>query len=106
MPFLDLNQSPLRELFPGFHGRVVHSEFMTFVHWRIRAGAQLPVHHHVHEQVVNILEGVFELTIDGETRRLQAGHVAVIPPNAVHSGQAITDCHIIDAFYPIRQDYR
>ena len=106
MPFVELNQSPPREIFPGFNGHLVHSANMTFAHWTIKAGATLPEHAHVHEQVVNMIEGVFELTIAGETRKLSQGSVAIIPSNALHSGKAITDCRIIDAFYPIREDYR
>jgi len=79
---------------------------MTFAHWKITAGATLPEHAHVHEQVVNMIEGVFELTISGETRKLNQGSVAIIPSKALHSGKALTDCRIIDVFYPIREDYR
>jgi quercetin dioxygenase-like cupin family protein len=106
MPFLNLSQTPSREIFPGFKVRFVHSEKMTFAHWTIKAGALLPQHSHPHEQVVNVLEGEFELTIGGETRRLGPESVGIIPPNAIHSGKAITDCRIIDAFYPVREDYR
>ena len=53
-----------------------------------------------------MVEGEFEMTIDGETRVLGPGAVAVIPPNAVHSGKAIKKCRVIDVFYPIREDYR
>ncbi len=106
MPFVELNQSEPREIFPGFKAHVVHSANMTFAHWTIKAGATLPEHAHVHEQVVNMLEGVFELTINGETRKLGQGSVAIIPSHALHSGKAITDCRIIDAFYPVREDYR
>jgi len=56
--------------------------------------------------VANIIEGEFELTIDNETKILKPGDVAVIPSNAVHSGKAITDCRILDVFYPVREDYR
>jgi len=56
--------------------------------------------------VVNMIEGEFELTIAGETRRLGPASVAIIPSNAPHSGRAVTDCRIIDAFYPIREDYQ
>ena len=101
MPFVELNQSQAREIFPGFKAHFVHSANMTFA-----AGATLPAHAHVHEQVVNMIEGVFELSIAGETRSLGQGSVAIIPSNALHSGKAITDCRIIDAFYPIREDYR
>jgi len=106
MPFVELNQSHPREIFPGFKAHFVHSANMTFAHWTIKAGATLPEHAHVHEQVVNMIEGVFELTITGDTRKLVQGSVAIIPSNALHSGKAITDCRIIDAFYPIREDYR
>jgi quercetin dioxygenase-like cupin family protein len=106
MPFIALKDLPGREIFPGFHVHFVHSAFMTFAHWQIKAGALLPEHSHHHEQVVNMLEGQFELTISGERRQLGPGCVAIIPPNALHSGKALTDCWIIDAFYPIREDYR
>ena len=106
MPFLKLDDSPSREIFSGFHVHFVHSMNMTFAHWTIKAGAVLPQHSHLHEQVVNMIKGEFELTINGKTQRLGPGNVAIIPSNAVHSGKAITDCRIIDAFYPIREDYR
>ena len=106
MPFVNLNELPQREVFAGFVGRFVHSQFMTFAHWEIKAGAALSAHSHPHEQVVNVIEGEFELTIDGVTQCLGPQSVAVIPPNAVHSGRALTDCRILDVFHPIREDYR
>jgi hypothetical protein len=36
---------------------------MTFVYWDIDEGAALPRHAHHHEQVVNMLEGEFELVV-------------------------------------------
>jgi len=106
MPFLKLDELQSKQPFAGFKARFVHSATMTFAHWEIDAGAILPEHSHPHEQVANVIQGEFELTIGGETRRLGPGHVGVIPSHAIHSGRAITDCHIIDAFYPIREDYR
>lgn len=91
---------------PGFHGKVQHSGSMSFVLWRIDEGALLPEHRHVHEQVVNMIEGSFELTIDGVTQICGPGDVAAIPSNALHSGRAITACRILDVFSPMREDYR
>lgn len=91
---------------PGFHGRLVHSDNMTFAYWTIDAGASLPEHSHMHEQVVNVITGEFELTVSGETKQLSSNEVACIPSNALHSGKAITDCYILDVFYPVREDYR
>jgi quercetin dioxygenase-like cupin family protein len=52
-----------------------------------------------------VLEGSFELTIQGETQILTAGKAALIPSQAIHSGRALTRCKIIDIFCPIREDY-
>ena len=94
-----------REMLPGFSARFIHSERMTFAYWEIEAGARLPEHSHPHEQVAHMLEGFFELTIAGNTHVLSPGSVIAIPPDAVHSGLALTRCRIMDAFAPVREDY-
>lgn len=107
MKVYELDTVEERELAPGFFARLVHSEKMTLAYWRIVEGAGLPAHSHPHEQVVNLLEGTFELTVDGRTRVLAPGNdVVVIPPNALHSGRALTPCRILDVFCPVREDYR
>ena len=106
MPFIELESIDSKELIPGFDVRFIHSDTMTFAHWTVKAGAVLPEHNHEHEQVAHVLEGEFELTIDGQSMVVKPGTVGVIPSNAVHSGRAITDCRIMDVFHPIRQDYR
>ncbi|MDE3089101.1 MAG: cupin domain-containing protein [Chloroflexota bacterium] len=60
----------------------------------------------LHALDVHVLEGEFELTDAGETKVLKPGQDAVIPSNIPHSGKALTKCYIIDAFYPVREDYR
>ena len=68
-----------RTVIPGFHGRFVHSDTMTFVLWQIDQGATLPEHSHHHEQVVHLYEGEFELTVEGRTIRATPGTVFAIP---------------------------
>ena len=60
----------------------------------------------MHEQISNVLEGEFEMTLDGITQLLKPGTVAVIPSMTVHSGKAVTDCYILDIFNPVREDYK
>ncbi len=105
MLLTDLNSQPMRKLF-GCNARVVHSQHMTFVHWYFEAGEVIGGHAHPHEQVATMIGGELELTVGEETRRVGPGAVVVIPPNAHHSAKAITNCYVIDAFYPIREDYR
>ncbi len=106
MAFVELSTINEKEIVPGFHGKFVHGDNVTTVFWRIEAGAELPEHAHPHEQVSVLTSGKFEMTLDGETRQLEEGTVAVIPSNVPHSGVAITDCTIMDVFYPVRDDYR
>ena len=103
---ISLSAIPSREIVNGFHGRFIHSESMTFAYWNIEKGCDLPEHHHEHEQVVNMLEGEFELVLDGVPHRLAEGDVLVIPRDVPHSGTAISDCRILDVFQPCRDDYR
>ena len=106
MGFLDLKDIEEREIVPGYRAKFVHSEDMTLAYWDVDPGAELPEHSHHHEQVANVLEGKFELTVDGEARVLEPGMVAVIPSDIPHGGKAITPCRLLDVFHPTREDYR
>jgi quercetin dioxygenase-like cupin family protein len=103
---IDWAACPVREIIPGFRGRFAHSERMTFVLWEIDAGAVLPRHDHPHEQVIHVLEGQFEVEAGGRTAVLGPGSVHPIAPGVPHSGRALTACRILDAFAPVRDDYR
>ena len=92
--------------FPGYVGKLVHAQNVTVVHWTIEADHDIPEHSHPHEQVVNMIEGEFELVLDGQTLRLQPGDIVIIPGNVSHSGRAITSSKIIDIWYPVREDYQ
>ena len=106
MQHLHLNAVEWKEPVAGFKGRFVHSANMTFAYWNIAQDSRLPEHAHPHEQVASVIEGQFEMTVDGETKVLGPGSVVIIPPNVNHSGRAITSSRIIDVFYPTREDYR
>lgn len=101
-----LGSLPVIELLPGFRGRFVHSDAMTFVYWDIARDAEIPEHAHPHEQVVNVFEGDLELIVGGEVHELGAGDVFVIPGDVRHSARGITDCRVLDVFQPVREDYR
>jgi quercetin dioxygenase-like cupin family protein len=106
MPYIDLRDIKETEKLPGFLGRFLHSEHTTVGYWNISAGASLPEHAHSHEQITSVIEGEFAFTLEGETRTMRAGSIAVIPANAKHSARALTNCYVIDVFYPVREDYR
>lgn len=104
--FHNIDQIPEKELVPGFSARMVHTDEQTIAHVRVIQGSILPEHHHPHRQITNIISGELEMTVDGQTLICPAGTVITIPSNVPHSARAITDCHIIDVFLPVREDYR
>jgi quercetin dioxygenase-like cupin family protein len=106
MSFINLETITESEVVPGFRGKFIHSDNVTIVYWKITTGAKLSEHNHPHEQITNIISGELELTIEGKTRVLKSGELVVVPSNVKHSGRAISDCYVIDVFYPIREDYR
>ena len=100
-----LNEMSAKEILPGFHGKFIHGDSITMAYWEIEPGSALPEHNHVHEQVLNMISGEFEFTMNGETRVLKAGDVVVIPSDVPHSGKAVSKCMIIDVFSPTRPEY-
>lgn len=94
------------EISRGFNARLIHTDTMTLAYVDIDDGADLSEHSHVHEQVLNVLEGRFELTVSGKPHILAAGDVFAIPSNVPHSGRALTKCRILDVFNPVREDFR
>ncbi len=106
MPKIELASLRTNLLIDGYLARFIHTEHMTFSFVDVIAGKSLPEHSHMNEQVSIMLEGTFELTLNGEPIRFGPGEVIVIPSHAKHSGLAITDCRILDVFYPVREDYK
>jgi mannose-6-phosphate isomerase-like protein (cupin superfamily) len=88
---------------PGWSGRFFHSANMTFAHYDIAADAA-PLHEHQHEQeeVWHIIEGEVALKVDGQEVVLDAGCVAIVPPQTSHSVRPIGACRAIIADYPLR----
>jgi len=55
---------------PGDDADFVHSNRLTLAFWRIAEGTLVPQHSHEQEQIVNVLSGELELTIDGVTESI------------------------------------
>ncbi len=106
MTFVALADLAERAPFPGYAGRFLHGSGMSVAHWTVTQGSGFPEHRHPHEQIAMVVEGRFEMTVAGQTRVLDAGTVAVIPPDVPHSGRALTPCRLIDVFHPVREVYR
>jgi quercetin dioxygenase-like cupin family protein len=106
MPLITLDTVAVREIFPGLRARLIHTDRVSHSWVEVDAGAAFPEHQHPHEQIVSVLEGELELVVDGTAHRLTPGTVFVIPSNVRHSGRGLTACRVLDAFAPVREDYK
>jgi quercetin dioxygenase-like cupin family protein len=106
MPIIRLTDLPVREIFPGIRARLVHTDRVTHSWVELDEGATFPDHHHPHEQIVSVLDGTLDIVVGGEALVLTAGQVLVIPPDVAHQGRARTACRVLDAFAPVREEYR
>ena len=89
----------------GFRGRMIHTSDLTIAFWEIDKNSILPLHKHVNTQTSHVISGKLKLTISGITIVLNAGELVVIESNELHSGEALTQCSVIDTFSPPRRDY-
>lgn len=103
---LNIKNLEQREIMPGFHGRFVNGENITWAFWEIEKGSSIPDHNHIHEQIMHVISGSFSFTLEGETSVFGEGDTIVIPSNYKHYGTALTDCKIMDVFCPKREEYK
>lgn len=103
---MNLDHIPINEIFPGLKGRFVHGEQLTWAFWEVEKGAEVPLHHHPHEQIMHVVKGEFSFTLNGETKIYEDGDVVVIPSNVPHAAKALTDCTLMDIFTPARKEYQ
>src|SRR6266487_4221532 len=95
-----------KELAPGITGYYAHGDKSSFGFVELKKGSSVPLHSHINEQITYIIEGQLDMLIDGIACSLTEGMYHVIPPDVLHSAVAITDCKVIDAFSPVREDYK
>jgi quercetin dioxygenase-like cupin family protein len=92
------------EFVPGLEFRPVLGEQTLTNFVRFAPNTEAPVHVHEEEQIVIVLDGEFEFSLDGEVRTMRSGDVAVIPPWVPHGARTLdTGCYEVDVFTPPRR---
>ena len=75
---MDIKKIKSIEVMPGFKGRIIHGSDFTWVYWEIEKGASLQEHNHENEQLMHVIEGEFEFTIQGEKNICKNGSTFLI----------------------------
>lgn len=68
-------------------------------------GAVGSLHKHPHTQTSYVVEGEFEVEINGNRRRLTQGDGFYVEPNTEHGVVCIEQGALIDVFTPMRADF-
>jgi quercetin dioxygenase-like cupin family protein len=91
----------------GIKRKVVHGGGCTVTYNSAEPGHQTKPHSHPQEQVVYMIEGKADWTVDDRVYPTGPGSILVIPPNAMHFINNTGDkaCIELDVFVPKRDDY-
>ena len=82
-----------------------YDDAIMLVRVEFEAGAVGAAHRHPHLQCSVVESGVFDITIGGTTRRLEAGDSYLVPGNVQHGAVAIEAGVLVDVFTPKRDDF-
>jgi quercetin dioxygenase-like cupin family protein len=100
------DELPAVSPFPGITMRLLTGERLMAAWVTLEPNTVVPDHEHPHEQIGAVLEGWLDLTIGGETRRLEPGQTYTIPPGVRHMATTGGEgCLVLDLFAPPREDY-
>ena len=91
---------------PGVTRQILaHSPDMMVVRVVFEKGAVGAAHSHPHVQMSIVEEGVFDITINGETRQIGKGDGYLVEGGVVHGAVALEAGALLDVFTPRRDDF-
>ncbi len=88
-----------------FDVRFIHTENITVAFNKLKAGAEVPLHEHLHETIDYVQDGDLLMQIGDEQHIMTPGTVTKIPSHTPHAAKALSDCTVINIFYPSRSDF-
>lgn len=95
------------DLAPGVTAKALFGEGAMLNLVELEPGAVVPLHSHPHEQLGLVLRGSMTLNVDGADHVLGEMNGYTLPGNIEHGAVAGPDgALVLDAFRPVREDYR
>ena len=105
-PFRTWNDVPASEFHDGVHLHAIGGEQVCICRATYEPGKQVPRHAHEHtEQVMFILDGAVEMTVEEETATLTAGDVAVVNRGLRHRLFSERGVTFMEALAPVPLDH-
>ncbi|GHS87229.1 cupin [Synergistales bacterium] len=84
---------------------LAYSEDLMCVENRFEAGALGKLHSHPHTQITYVTDGVFEFTIEGETKTVKKGDTMLKTDGVEHGCKCVEAGTLLDIFTPLREDF-
>jgi quercetin dioxygenase-like cupin family protein len=105
-PFRSFNGVETYEFAPGVHINSVGGEQVLVCRVRYEPGKRVVRHSHEHtEQVMVMLDGELEMTVEAETRTLRPGDTVVVNRGLEHELYSEPGCTFIEALAPVPLDH-
>ena len=95
----------VEQLTDSIRRRMIVGSREMLVRWEFCKGALAARHSHPNEQIVMMLEGKLQLTVENTSTTMVSGDIVVIPPNVPHEALALEDTVVLDIFSPLREDF-
>ena len=84
---------------------LAYGKEMMCVENTFEKGAIGSLHSHPHTQITYVVEGVFEFTIDGETKIVKQGDTMLKQDGVIHGCKCLEAGILLDIFTPMREDF-
>lgn len=103
--FYDFKKLPVEHFGKTIGRSFIMGTQSTLIRWELKAGAVLPVHFHVNEQISRVEKGKLAVYSQGQKYELTDGQIMIFPPNVPHEFVALQDTVMFDQLTPARQDF-
>ena len=107
MSFFTVTELPGTQALPGIVRRAVYLEHVMMTFFEFAPGSIVPEHAHPHEQITYVVQGAMEFHLGDQTQVLRAGDGVCCLPDVPHGATVLDEPTVaLDAWYPLREDYK
>jgi quercetin dioxygenase-like cupin family protein len=91
MTYHDWKHEKGRTVAHGYNRGVAVGNELMMAHVRLEPGTITASHRHAYEEIVYVVSGCWEITVNGETTVVGADQTLTVPPHAEHSAVALEE---------------